>query len=314
MMDVVNPMQAASLVAAAMEQDPLNCDEVQELQNSVKQTLQRNTEDVGKGKKTDVCRHWARGFCNRGITCGFAHTGPTQSERMGSRVDENGEPYVVVKSSVPCKDFSAGKCNRGERCKFAHIGTGPKKVTPSCRDWMAGTCNRGDLCKYKHDNPSVPVAQPVAQPITAHTTPSSIPATPPIFEMQQQRMVPHMLLAPSFQVATAAHIPIFMSTPPATPDTPVWIVDSPQSMPFNFTSLQPMHKAIDGSDAQALAVAEHNASRLRAQAAAAEMQLATLKSGNKLIQLVGTDSPISIDSHPTTFSYVRKCFEGGGLN
>eukprot|EP01064_Diplonema_japonicum_P035827 TRINITY_DN7874_c0_g1_i1.p2 TRINITY_DN7874_c0_g1~~TRINITY_DN7874_c0_g1_i1.p2 ORF type:complete len:148 (+),score=22.82 TRINITY_DN7874_c0_g1_i1:50-493(+) len=137
--DEGNPMQAASLIAASCTYVPLSGDEAIELENNVRQTASEVQEQPAKSKKTDVCRHWARGFCNRGVTCGFAHTGPTQSERNGDRLDENGEPYVVVKSNVPCKDFSSGKCNRGDRCKFAHVGTGPKKVTPSCRDWMAET-------------------------------------------------------------------------------------------------------------------------------------------------------------------------------
>eukprot|EP01061_Rhynchopus_euleeides_P029758 TRINITY_DN4916_c0_g1_i1.p1 TRINITY_DN4916_c0_g1~~TRINITY_DN4916_c0_g1_i1.p1 ORF type:complete len:373 (+),score=129.33 TRINITY_DN4916_c0_g1_i1:198-1316(+) len=132
-----------------------------------------DVNDAGqiKTKGTDVCRHWARGFCNRGLSCGFAHTGPSPSPSGEPRnTGADAEQIAYNKSHVSCKDFASGKCNRGERCKFAHVGTGPKRGIPSCRDWAAGTCNRGDTCKYKHDKTPAQALQPA---VTNRTSSSS---------------------------------------------------------------------------------------------------------------------------------------------
>eukprot|EP01060_Flectonema_neradi_P027907 TRINITY_DN37554_c0_g1_i1.p1 TRINITY_DN37554_c0_g1~~TRINITY_DN37554_c0_g1_i1.p1 ORF type:complete len:324 (+),score=46.17 TRINITY_DN37554_c0_g1_i1:108-974(+) len=142
-----SPLCAASLMVANDLSGSLllQPEEIVELEKGMQVSqLPHQTLSDDKGRKFDVCRHWARGFCNRGVACGFAHVGPSP---LIEKKDDGNEP----KSLISCKDFSAGKCNRGERCKFAHIGTGPRRGTPTCRDWAAGTCNRGDSCKYVHE-------------------------------------------------------------------------------------------------------------------------------------------------------------------
>eukprot|EP01059_Diplonema_ambulator_P003075 TRINITY_DN12714_c0_g1_i1.p1 TRINITY_DN12714_c0_g1~~TRINITY_DN12714_c0_g1_i1.p1 ORF type:complete len:312 (+),score=51.64 TRINITY_DN12714_c0_g1_i1:52-987(+) len=231
-------------------------------------------------KPSSICRHWERGFCSRGVTCGFLHTGPTCSERM----TESGEIKAVLKFDALCKDFAAGRCNRGDCCKFSHVGNRPIAVTPLCRDWIGGTCNRGDQCKYKHE--SVPSAA----------------STPPTPAMQpQSRMMQQMVLQP-VQMASGTAVPFLTQSP----STPVWIVDSPQTVMFQPQShamFAPLQLAPDRQayTTQVLA-AEQNVVMLRARADAAEHQLASLRSGDIMGNHTGTDSPISMDSHPTTFT------------
>jgi len=129
------------------------------------------------------------------------------------------EMFIVVKSSEACKDFQAGKCTRGDKCKFAHFGPARKQI--QCRDFLAGKCGRGDACKYRHgpwspdmqdmgedsmlcqpcppSHMSVDLAppvyrivsapQPVPQPIrivrSVTTTTRMQPPPPPVYGMQE---------------------------------------------------------------------------------------------------------------------------------
>eukprot|EP01064_Diplonema_japonicum_P031522 TRINITY_DN5681_c0_g3_i1.p1 TRINITY_DN5681_c0_g3~~TRINITY_DN5681_c0_g3_i1.p1 ORF type:complete len:219 (+),score=50.53 TRINITY_DN5681_c0_g3_i1:23-658(+) len=82
---------------------------------------QEEAQQIVPRRQRDVCRHWARGYCNRGTMCGFYHTGPSPNPELCRKNSEEVEDgYAATKSSVPCKDFQVGKCNRGEKCKFVH--------------------------------------------------------------------------------------------------------------------------------------------------------------------------------------------------
>eukprot|EP00659_Diplonema_papillatum_P009219 gene9219-14290_t len=90
-------------------------------------------------KQRDICRHWARGYCNRGTVCGFLHADPLP-QHGGAQCKASGlHPHAAaftpmsecklaedvgqLKSTVACKDFSVGKCMRGDKCKFTHVLT-----------------------------------------------------------------------------------------------------------------------------------------------------------------------------------------------
>jgi len=71
--------------------------------------------------KTLVCRHFAKGYCQMGEACGFAHG----DHELGA--SSNAPPNMA--SSVPagavlktkiCNYFAAGSCTRGPACNFAH--------------------------------------------------------------------------------------------------------------------------------------------------------------------------------------------------
>ena len=199
-------------------------------------------EDPQKGRTTDVCRHWARGFCNRGVSCGFSHTGPTPSGEPRS-TGADAEQIAYNKSHVSCKDFSAGKCNRGERCKFAHIGAGPKRGTPSCRDWAAGTCTRGDMCKYKHEAACVMGGScnslgtpPLARNGSGVSISSSIVSSEGMYSASNSfRQMPHYPMQPQMNKALAA-VPApdayVASSQPSTPsDSPAYCTQSVDATP-----------------------------------------------------------------------------------
>eukprot|EP00756_Hemistasia_phaeocysticola_P021359 Hpha_TRINITY_DN15770_c6_g12::TRINITY_DN15770_c6_g12_i1::g.41398::m.41398 len=103
-------------------------------------TREEDTSSEWVGK--NICRHWAKGYCNRGQSCHFSHAGPSPNRVLcpdagaplvvnsagGSLpTDEElkrGDKFIVVKSTLPCKDYAAGECYRGDHCRFAHIGSG----------------------------------------------------------------------------------------------------------------------------------------------------------------------------------------------
>ena len=230
-----SPVCAASLIVAndLTGSLVLQPDEIIELEKGMQiSQLPHQSISDDKGRKFDVCRHWARGFCNRGVACGFAHIGP-------SPLIEKKDDGKETKSLISCKDFSAGKCNRGDRCKFAHVGTGPRRGTPTCRDWAAGTCNRGDSCKYVHEGMKG----------SGHNRLAPSPSTSDISPPPPPTVI---------QVPTG---PIVLRTEGTAQD--IWAPHVVVHQPVT----------IDNK----LVYAEQMASRLRAQAAAAEVELANLR-------------------------------------
>lgn len=78
-----------------------------------------------KNYKTVACRHFMRGHCMRGNTCGFRHS--------------EGESNTIIPTAVtsaygqfPTHDL------------HAHI------QPLFCRRWLQGTCALGDRCTYRH--------------------------------------------------------------------------------------------------------------------------------------------------------------------
>jgi hypothetical protein len=59
--------------------------------------------------KTVLCRYFAKGACQYGDQCTFAH-GPADMRKPGVK---------KLKTKL-CKNFAAGDCKWGDRCNFAH--------------------------------------------------------------------------------------------------------------------------------------------------------------------------------------------------
>jgi len=72
----------------------------------------------GKGKgdgfkfKTEMCKFFPEGKCDRGENCTYAHS---QDE-----IDGANAPKPVPFKTTMCKFFLEGRCTRGEACTFAH--------------------------------------------------------------------------------------------------------------------------------------------------------------------------------------------------
>jgi len=129
---------------------------------------EQKIKGIGKEKgRTRRCRHWARGACNLGEKCGFAHSGEAGKTR-------------------PCRHFLRGFCKLGDRCDFAHTSPPllqygppfyssmlpfpssnyyrpsllpPPPIYPPfmgirnprpCRHWAKGYCRLGNSCGFGH--------------------------------------------------------------------------------------------------------------------------------------------------------------------
>ena len=97
------------------------------------------------------CRHWARGYCERGTDCKFAHTG-----NAGDHFE--------------CRYYARGNCLRGTMCDFKHserqdrcdlklvrqhleaTQTNPPqpKHEALCRHFLKGVCALGEVCRFTH--------------------------------------------------------------------------------------------------------------------------------------------------------------------
>jgi len=109
------------------------------------------------GLKSRPCRHFKRGFCERGLNCGFLH-----EERPASQdgfLFQQGGP-------TPCRHFLRGRCDLGAQCKFGHIpalfGSQrdtseyqrlAKRGTRLCRHYAKGFCSLGEQCDFAHGDP-----------------------------------------------------------------------------------------------------------------------------------------------------------------
>lgn len=70
-----------------------------------------NSTAFPRNYKTVICRHFLRGHCMRGTSCGFRHY---EEEPMP-------EPPRRPKSSVNCRRWTQlGDCHLGDRCGFRH--------------------------------------------------------------------------------------------------------------------------------------------------------------------------------------------------
>jgi len=119
----------------------------------------REPDDPAK-YKTVLCRHFARGVCQMGPDCQFAH-GPHELRRQGEppRISMPAPPGPGMIPGGICRDFVRGRCNFGNDCRFSHVDPGaagpddmdrddPRKEL--CKYFLRGTCQLGDMCRFPH--------------------------------------------------------------------------------------------------------------------------------------------------------------------
>jgi len=147
-------------------------------------TREEDTSSQWVGK--NICRHWAKGYCNRGQNCHFSHAGPSPNMVLcpdagaplvvnstgGSLPTDDelkrGDKFIVVKSTLPCKDYAAGECFRGDLCRFAHIGAGA--CCPSS-SYGPGS-SRGSECDSQTDPHHEAFSTPPRHNRTCHVVPN----------------------------------------------------------------------------------------------------------------------------------------------
>mmetsp|Transcript_2969 Transcript_2969/g.6740 ORF Transcript_2969/g.6740 Transcript_2969/m.6740 type:complete len:335 (-) Transcript_2969:188-1192(-) len=154
--------------------------------------------------KRTLCKFFQEGHCDRGVSCGFAHS----PYEIGQPVPGAAPvaPVGLYQARAPmlltamtsaaattkrtlCKFFQEGYCERGTECGFAHgeheigqivVGAGagkasggPQRVTVKrtfCKHFQEGNCQRGASCGFAHSEADIgmPVGQP-EKPTTRRT-------------------------------------------------------------------------------------------------------------------------------------------------
>mmetsp|Transcript_6005 Transcript_6005/g.37281 ORF Transcript_6005/g.37281 Transcript_6005/m.37281 type:complete len:150 (+) Transcript_6005:311-760(+) len=95
-----------------------------------------------KNFRQTVCRHWLRGLCMKGESCGFLHQfDPSRMPvcRYYAKYGECKEPDCVFKHSLDdikdCNMYKLGFCIHGPLCRYKHTrmaGPPPPPETVEC--------------------------------------------------------------------------------------------------------------------------------------------------------------------------------------
>ena len=158
-----------------------------------------NKYKYGNSVKPKVCPFWARGSCEKGTDCKYAHYVPSEREKQKrSREDDRDHPYVKRAPGV-CPYFASGRCTYGSTCKYLHSGY--PQVLQICPYFPLGRCTKGTECRMLHQlstqSPTVNLASDnttalltsVLQQLTNPLTPESI-STLASLVSQSQHQVP----------------------------------------------------------------------------------------------------------------------------
>jgi len=109
--------------------------------------------------KYQMCRHFARGGCQLGDSCGFAH-----GESQVGQLSDQGQPH---RKSKLCENFQRGHCVWETTCQFAHgeaeigatqptaqqikdVKTAYSYKSKLCFHFARGQCVTGDGCQFAH--------------------------------------------------------------------------------------------------------------------------------------------------------------------
>jgi len=132
--------------------------------------------------KTQPCKFYLSGQCQKGDQCTYSHEDPSALQAKGL---PELTPEAKLWKTRMCAHFPTGKCSRGDSCSFAHslteltpqareremsaqagnpdavgkgykIGRGGKPVPPSnfktipCKFFPLGKCTKGNDCTFAH--------------------------------------------------------------------------------------------------------------------------------------------------------------------
>ena len=117
-----------------------------------------------------ACKHYLKGFCNRGQYCKYSHEAGIACPEMEEALQRTA-PATATAVKV-CPHFLKGNCLRGRSCGYVHTqnavvsldaDTSLGKEQPAqeirvrCPHFTKGFCRRGESCGFAHvlDGPSV---------------------------------------------------------------------------------------------------------------------------------------------------------------
>ena len=132
-------------------------------------------------KSKEVCRHWRRGNCRCGESCGFSHVGHQLTESV-EHISTNSTRVPACKHDISCKWLARGICsyfhknvgvqkpwisndNSEKTHKNTHPSNNPGDSQPSgmsvCR--YGARCHKVPKCTFLHSLADFPTLQTVNQ-------------------------------------------------------------------------------------------------------------------------------------------------------
>ena len=147
-----------------------NCKVIINNKKEMERHEQRCTQEGQQTKERSrlVCKHWRRGKCNRGESCGFSHVGhQTSSDREGGLTKSTGF-LPACRHGSSCEWLARGKCSyfhknievhqvRTQNHEKAQYKEAPRGNTHSrleCR--YAADCRKFPNCAYLHSMEDFP--------------------------------------------------------------------------------------------------------------------------------------------------------------
>jgi hypothetical protein len=122
-------------------------------------------------RSTEQCYNFAKGRCNRGASCRFAHDdsashGGWRDEDRQSAYNRLGPDSTYGNriehrrvNKIPCKFFAAGHCRRGTNCQYLHEEAPQSQMGLSAPDeplnYSNGPTGRGNFSSWNEQNNAV---------------------------------------------------------------------------------------------------------------------------------------------------------------
>ncbi len=109
-----------------------------------------------RGEKSQVCKHWLKGLCQKSDQCKFLHEYDMSKMQPCQFMQEFGQctnpdcPYLHTSKDEfqrDCPWYERGFCRHGPNCR-----QGKHVRRMACPDYLAGFCIRGPGCAYGHPN------------------------------------------------------------------------------------------------------------------------------------------------------------------
>ena len=113
-----------------------------------------STSDVERERSREVCIHWRRGRCDRGLQCNFSHVG--RQDNPPSKHQSTSKTLKPCRNGPACSYLAKGRCSFGHHEQNGHKARDNSRRPSQSRDKVKSSRGRGQEaerlpCKFGRD-------------------------------------------------------------------------------------------------------------------------------------------------------------------